>query len=69
MLLTDYHFADLKLDKFVVDYFDFDSGEQKENGNVEDKQEHLIVIECSGESEQAQLYDELQQREIKCKIM
>jgi len=62
--LGDIGFDDLDLKKILGD------GDESLPENIEaGKPEWLIVIECDDESHQGSLFDELQQRGEKCKIM
>jgi len=54
------------LDKILADLND---EELKDDLDLNDDPEFLIVIECNDENHQKNIFEELQQREYKCKIM
>lgn len=54
---------------FIKDLNKIDDDKQKNADDLEHFNEHLIVIECANEIDQQQIYEELSQRQIKCKIM
>lgn len=56
----------LGIEKFTVEE---EINLEKNNEEISDEIEYLIIIICKDELEQADLFDEFNQREIKCKIM
>lgn len=63
-------------EKYDLSFMDFDlkdlgkeDPKTEKESVTEDRKEFLIVIECEDESHQADLYEELKIRELKCKIM
>lgn len=57
-------FDDAEIEKFTAD-----QDEEMGQMDLDDDPEHLIVIECDDEDEQRKLFEELQERGLKCKIM
>jgi len=43
--------------------------EEKTNDEIIDENKNILLIECDSESELEKLFSEMQQRELKCKIM
>ena len=61
--------ADFDLGDFGFEDIDSDKNDE-DVGDVEDeKTEFLVVIECMDENEQRQMYEELSERKLKCKII
>jgi len=70
--LTDlddnFNFHELDMDKFIKE-FDASVTVDDSDGNDDVPNEVIIVVECKDELQQEQLFEEFNQRGIKCKLM
>lgn len=66
--LDDFNFAELKLEKFKMEYFEELKETQVDFITEADKQ-YIVAIECKDEAEMNGLYSELKKRGLDCKLI
>lgn len=66
--LDDYHFPEVRMDKFKMEYFEDLQETQIPYINDTDKQ-YIVAIECESEDQMNKLYEELKERGLECKLI
>ena len=69
MLRAEFQDFDFDFTPFNVDFGEFFKNDSSDFLEKEDYQQFLIVIECSNEDEQQKLYNEFEERNLKCKLI
>ncbi len=67
-IAESFRFPEIDLKDFNEEFFGEPEPEEEPAG-VKEKSEWLVVCECSGEAEQAALYEQLESQGVKCKVI